>query len=177
MTITNRLKALITNLGGDASDVRHIRQGLSKLEAMIIEANPLTALTVDTDISELTDLFGKYVTDLQEGIVIRGKAVSGTLYFVDDYTGFSGDEDEQSGHYLVIHASVPDVTGVTIKIKISTKAGEKTLDSYCILILRVTEAYIADSLKLTFTASKNGYADYSETYDLTKLVLGPAKSA
>lgn len=48
--------------------------------------------------------------------VAKGK-ITGSLAYVDDYTGFSGDAELQKGHFLALHWSNP-AEGVT-----SLKAG------------------------------------------------------
>lgn len=98
-----------------------------------------------------TDLLGKVVGDLQTGVSIRDGKVLGTLKYVDDYTGFSGDPALQKGHYLVMHAA--SETGATIKAGLSGgQDGEKTLDADGLVIFRVT----SPSQNVTFTATKSG---------------------
>lgn len=126
--------------------------------------NPLTALTVDTEIGVATDLLGKVVGDLQDDVTITNRTVSGDLLYVDDYTGFSGDPAEQHGHYLALHASVPNVDGVTIKFK---GKKETTLDSDGIIIIIVDDP----NRTISFTASKTGYADVTKYYSLSGLKL------
>ena len=177
MTIVNRLRSLIKSRGGSPIGVMTIEQGVNKLRKMEDAANPLSALTVDTTIGAATDLLGKVVGDLQKDIVINPHNITGTLWYVDDYTGF-GAPDEKEGWFLVVHASVPNVTDYTITLKTSDKDNEKNLDlSDGILILRNTQAIFQTNRKLTFTAHKSGYADYSVTYDLTTLTLGGEKPA
>ena len=126
--------------------------------------NPLTALTVDTEIGVATDLLGKVVGDLQDDVTITNRTVSGDLLYVDDYTGFSGDPAEQHGHYLVLHASVPNVDGVTIKFK---GKKETTLDEDGIIIILVDDP----NRVISFTASKTGYANVTKSYSLSGLKL------
>lgn len=126
--------------------------------------NPLTALTVDTEIGVATDLLGKVVGDLQDDVTITNRTVSGDLLYVDDYTSFSGDPAEQHGHYLVLHASVPNVDGVTIKFK---GKKETTLDEDGIIIILVDDP----NRVISFTASKTGYADVTKFYSLSGLKL------
>lgn len=121
-------------------------------------------MTVDADISTSEDLFGKIVTDLQSGIIIGDNAITGTLKYVDDYTGFSGDPELQKGNYIVIHSSVPNVSGVTISVKVTNPV---TLDADGIAVLRIADK---DSQTITVVASKVGYESVSKTYSLTELV-------
>lgn len=173
MSIVEKLRKLIRSKGGSPIGVMTIADGVKKLQKMEDSANPLSALTVDVEIAAAEDLLGKVIADLQSNVVVGVNDIKGKLNFIDDYTGFSGDPAEQEGWYLAIHASVPDVTGATIKIKHSDKAGDKALDSDGILILRVDEKIFATDRKLTFTAYKDGYAPYSKTFALKGLTLLP----
>lgn len=65
--------------------------------------NPLAAYTIDADIADSVDLLGKKASDLQKGIKIVDGKVYGTLKYVTEYTGFSGNPAEQQGYYLVLH--------------------------------------------------------------------------
>ena len=171
MSIVEKLRKLIRSKGGSPIGVMTIADGVNKLEKMEDAANPLSALTVDVTIGAAEDLLGKVIADLQKDIVIGVDKITGTLKYVTGYTGFSGDAAEQSGNYIALHASVPDVTGETIKFKHNAKAGEVTLDSDGIIIFRVDPKYMNEDLKATFVVSKDGYAPYSKTFDLTKLIL------
>lgn len=176
--IADALKELIVSRGGDPTGVMTIEEAVQKLQAMEDAANPLHVLEVDAAIGASVDLLGKYVADLQSDVVVGPRAITGKLKYVDDYTGFSGDPAEQVGHYLVVHASCPDVSDYAITIKHSGKAGSKTLDlSDGILILRVDEKYVQDQVVLTFTASKTGYPDFSRSFSLAELTLLPEVSA
>lgn len=175
MTIVNKLRKLIKAKGGSPIGVMTIADGVDKLQKMENAANPLSALKVDTTIGASTDLLGKYVADLQKDIDIGSNYIRGTLWYVDDYTGF-GTPDEKEGWFLAVHASVPNVADYTITLKTSDKDNEKNLDlSDGILILRNTQSMYDLDRKLTFTAHKSGYPDYSVSFDLTTLTLGPKK--
>ena len=172
--IVDALKELIVSRGGNAHGIQTIEGAVQKLQAMEDANNPLSVLTIDATIGASVDLLGKYVADLQSDVSVGTHSISGKLKYVDDYTGFSGDPAEQVGHYLVLHASVPNVSDVAVTIKHSQKAGEKPLDmSDGILIFRVDESYMNEDLTLTFTATKTGYPAYSKTFDIKGLTLLP----
>ena len=95
-------------------------------------------LTVDSDISNSVDLFGKTVNDLQTGVTIGEDSITGTLLYVDDYTGFSSNPAEQSGNYLVIHCEVNDSTPITVEVVNGTH-GPVTLDPDGIAVLRIAD--------------------------------------
>lgn len=50
----------------------------------------------------LDDLLGKYASDLQKDVTVSANNILGTLKYVTDYTGFSGDPELQEGNYLAI---------------------------------------------------------------------------
>jgi hypothetical protein len=140
---------------------------LNVIEGFVAGSNPLTGLTADVDISESEDLLGKVVGDLQENVSVSSdNVISGSLFYLDDYTGFSSIPEEQHGHYIAIHFSVPDESGVTIKVKVNE---EVTLDSDGIIVLIVNENSL--NKKVRVTASKEGYNDITKTYSLKGLKL------
>lgn len=169
MSIVEQLKKLIASKGGNASGITTVSEGVKALTNLENAANPLSALTVDVTIADNYDLLGKYVGDLQDDVVVGTNKITGSLNYIDDYTGFSSDSDEQAGHYLVLHATVPEVDGVTINFKGSTKARTVDLESDGIVIYRVTDL----SAILTFTASKSGEVSYSRSFTIAGMTLLP----
>ncbi len=76
-------------------------------------------VTVDADVADSVDLFGKKASDLQEGVWVDDGMVYGTVKYVKGYTGFSSNPKEQQGYYLVLHYECEDadtikVNGVTL---------------------------------------------------------------
>lgn len=122
---------------------------------------------MDTNVSDTEDLFGKTIGDLQTDITVGSDGITGTLKYVDDYTGFSSKAYEQKGNYLVIRASAPTTDGVTIKAKITK---EVTLDSDGIFVGRIA----SNTQTLTITASKEGYETVTKVYSLAGLTLESA---
>lgn len=128
----------------------------------------MTGLSVDADVDGQEDLFGYTVDDLQSDIEIDDFAIAGTVKYIDDYSSAYGS-GEDSGNYLVLHAEVPDVEGVTITAElVGGVHGPQTLDSDGIIITRVTDKY---SQKVQFVASKEGYESVTKTYSLRGLTL------
>lgn len=82
---------------------------------------------------------------------------------MDDYTGFSGDPELQSGNYIVFHAAVGGVDGVTIT---ATMDNTSTLDDDGIAVFRVRDK---SSQTLTIVASKEGYESVTKTFSLSEL--------
>ena len=132
----------------------------------------MTGLSIDFNISNSTDLFGKHASDLQAGVsVSNNNNISGTLHYIDDYSSAYGP-GEDSGNYLVSHFEVPQTTGVTLVAEvINGTSGPVTLDPDGILISRITDKSL-QTLKVV--ASKDGYADVEKIYTLTGLTLEPS---
>ena len=127
-------------------------------------------MTVKADVPSTTDLFGKVTTDLQSNVEVRGSNITGTLKYVDDYTGFDPSHPElQVGNYLVVRAST-DVEGTTIWAKLS--GDFKKLDDDGILVLRVTDE--TKNLPLVFKATKDGYTTTVDNFNISRLTLNSA---
>ena len=110
------------------------------------------------------DLFGKSVSDLQSDVRVGNSAISGELYKITGYTGFSSKAAEQSGNYLALHADVPGADDATIKVElIGGTSGEVTLDSDRVIVLKIRD----NTQKVKITASKAGLATVSKTYALS----------
>ena len=131
------------------------------------DSDPLTGLSLKADIETGVDLLGKDVTDLQSDVSIDPNgAISGTLLFLDDYTGFSGDPAEQVGNFLAVHAEAGDGATIVAEL-IGGVHGPVTLDDDGILIVRITNPA---KQKLMFTATIGNMSD-SITYTLNGLTL------
>lgn len=183
MSITKSLRNLVIECGGTPTaktfagllgEVAVALGGSGKgktvaeqIDNIVDAKNPLNVLTVDTTFGDYaSDLLGKAASDLQSNIAISADGkVTGTLKYVTGYTGFSGLEEEQSGNYLAFHYSVPNVTGVTIKVG---KKRPVILDADGIHILRIVPT---GSMKITVTATKDGHVPFVKTYDISGLTL------
>ena len=122
-------------------------------------------MTVDTNIDAAEDLFGKVISDLQSNVSVGESAITGHLNYVSEYTGFSGDVALQSGNYLALHASVPDVEDVTITVKLTNPV---TLDADGQIVLRIADK---DSQTVTVVASKEGYDSVTKVFSLSGLTV------
>ena len=115
-----------------------------------------------------TDVLGKTVGELQSGVKINGSTISGTLNLVDDYTGFSGNVAEQSGHYLVLKATTENASDtITVELVGDTVGHPVTLDSDRNIVLRIANTS-AQSVRVVAT---NGTSTVTKTYSLTGLTL------
>lgn len=124
-----------------------------------IPVEPVYNLTVGTP-DEMTDLLGKTVTELQSDVAIDDTNITGTLNYVEGYTGFSDIPEEQEGNYLALtFAATKDdvpVNKITCTLSSSDK-GEVELDEDKTHIIRVTDksatltvkVYDNDEVKLT----------------------------
>ena len=162
MSVKKALKTLSMALGGAAE----AKTTAGLIYEIALAKNPLLGMTIDFDIADTTDLLGKKDYELQENVKVSGDKVTGTLLYVTGYTGFSGKTDEQKGNYLAIHATVPDVTGATIKVV--SKSGTKyTVDpSDGLIVLRMVQPLT----KLTFEISKDGTPTVIKTFDVSDVV-------
>ena len=122
-------------------------------------------MTVDTDISASEDLFGKVISDLQDGINVGQGVITGHLNYVSGYTEFSDDVALQSGNYLALHASVPGVNDATIVVTLDDSV---TLDSDGRIVLRIADK---DSQTITVVASKDGYDSVTKVFSLSSLTV------
>ena len=123
----------------------------------------MKGLTIDADIGSDIDLLGKTVDDLQENVVIGETKITGTLNYVADYDGFSGDASLNHGNYLVIHAEVPGLDDAVITVKVTNPV---TLDDDGIAVLRIADK---SSQTVTVVASKEGYDSVTRVFDLSEL--------
>lgn len=129
------------------------------------------SLSADADIQAGEDLLGKSVTDLQSDITVGTTGLSGSLKYVIGYTGFSGDEALQSGHYLALHFDTGEETVDSIEVQlINGDYGPTTLDEDRITVFRIKDK---NAQAVQVIAYKDGRA-VSRVYDLSGLTLEPA---
>lgn len=122
------------------------------------------SVSVDADIEETEDLYGKTASDLQENIVFGDSGVTGTLKYISDYSE-AFESGENSGYYMAFHVSTPDVEDATIMVD-SSDGGTVLLDENT-AICRITDK---DTQVIGVTAEKDGmYAN--RIIDLSGLTL------
>ena len=126
-------------------------------------------LTLSADIGPAVDLLGKVVGDLQSSVTVSGDTISGTLAYIDDYTGFSSDPEEQAGHYLAIKATAQEGDTIVLDL-IGGTHGPVTLDNDGICIIRIRDK---DTQKLKYTATGADGSTDERIWNLTGLTLTP----
>ena len=177
MSIKDAMKKFVVGTGGTTS-MKSTTDLYDEINTEFgTQINPLIGLVVDTDVAADTDLLGKVIGDIQTGVHVYKNSIEGTCYYVDEYTGFSGDTTQQQGHYIVLHAYIPGsdyeyADGVRITVTGGTKP--VTLDSDGILIFHFKNDY--KNKVLTFTATKEGSESYSRSFDLSRLFLSKDKA-
>lgn len=119
-------------------------------EYVTTQNNTLAAYTIDADIEDSVDLFGKKASDLQEGVFIVDGKVFGTLKYVTGYTGFSGRADEQQGYYLALHYECEGADSI--------KVNGVTLDSDGIHILIIKNK--GGKVKVEVSKDENTFSEY-----------------
>lgn len=119
-----------------------------------------------------TDAYGKTGNDLQTNVNVSRTAVTGTLKYVTDYTGFNSAEPiEQEGNYLALDFSTDmDAEGATVTVElVNGTKGEVQLtypsDMFC--VFRVTDK---NTQNIRVKATKDG-ATSTRELDLSGLVL------
>ena len=126
-------------------------------------------MSLSADIETSVDLLGKIVTDLQDEVTVSGDTISGTLAYIDDYTGFSGDVSEQVGHFLAVVCTADEGDTITLDL-IGGTHGPVTLDEDGICIIRITNK---DTQKLKYTATSADGSTETRIWNLTGLTLTP----
>lgn len=137
---------------------------ITKLKTFIDQS----AATVEINFNDIpNDLFGLTESDLQENVTVSGTDVTGTLKAVANYTGFSSNVEEQSGHYIVVHVSSNKDSDFVAELIGGTK-GPVTLDSDQTIVFLIKNT--SQSIKVTATP-KDGSSAVSKTYSLSGVTL------
>lgn len=136
-------------------NIKRFVDNLSKDVEKRMDDNPLIdVLKVDSSV----DLLGKHVDDLVSAFKVFDNTVSATLPYVEGYTGYSGNPEEQEGWYLPFTV-LADFENATITVK--TSKGTYTLDEDKTIVLRVGAK---KNFKFTVTA-KTAKETISESFE------------
>lgn len=126
--------------------------------------------------SGTTDVLGKEASELQTSMTVGDDTISGKLFYVEDYTGYSDEVSEQEGNYLALEASATVIKGtdpvaITYEL-LGGKDGKKTLGDDGVMAMRITNI-VSQSVSITATSGKESV---TKVYKLTGLELVPASS-
>ena len=149
----------------------NIMKALKKAE---LAGNPLSKLAIDFEIDPDYDLLGKKVGDLQEDVAFKDEFnVLGTLHYVSDYTGFSGNPDEQHGHYVAFHVSVGDlVLGTDCNVTFNGVTVDPS-DGICIMIFNPDKV----DAKAKLVATADGYESFTKVFHFSGMTKELAEEA
>lgn len=161
-----KLKAFEDILYG--TDTEDARLPLPDEVKELLSVNAVT-LTVDANIASTVDLKGKQATDLQSDIAFTANAITGTLKYLDDYTGYSEDTSLQVGNFIALHVEAEE-TGATVTVKLGEETIAATEGVY--YIGRVANK---DSQTITITGAKEGYDSVTKVYSLAGLICESAQ--
>ena len=102
---------------------------------------------------------------MQSSIVVGDSAITGSLKYVEGYTGFDTNTENQKGNYLALKVEASAGSNVTVEV-VGGDKGPVTLDSDMNIVLRIKNN--AQSVKVIAT---KGEASVTKTYALTNLEL------
>ena len=116
-------------------------------------------------------VFSKNVSDLQANVEVTGNQVTGTLHYVTNFTGFSGDPELQEGNYLALSFDTePAADKICVEfVGALTTHGPQELDSDKDICVRITDK---NKQYIVMTAYKGG-EESRRVIKLDQLVLEP----
>ncbi len=122
-------------------------------------------VSINFDIAQDFDLLGKVVGDLQADVGVSLENILGTLSLVKEYTGFSGDPEEQTGNYIAFKVAYNgDFDNITVQKGDKAEVDYDPTDSTFILIMQ-------EHYPITVRAYKDGVVVASKTYNTSQLVF------
>ena len=125
------------------------------------------SVDASADMPADADLLGKHPADLQEGVVVDGVEIKGTLKYVTGYTGFSGDASLQEGNFLALHIASNDPNATITAELVGGVSGPRELDASGLCVFRVTDK-TTQTIEVVCTL---GDTTVTKTYTLDKLTL------
>ncbi|MBQ6446468.1 MAG: hypothetical protein IJJ10_03265 [Bacillus sp. (in: Bacteria)] len=123
----------------------------------------LVSLTVEPEASE-TNVLGKLVSELQTDVNIEDNYITGTLNYVEGYTGFSGDPELQEGNFLALKFEATEGATTTVEI-LNGYSGPVELDSDMNWVGRIADN---ETQKIKVVSTLDGDS-ISKTFDLSLL--------
>lgn len=109
------------------------------------------------------------MSELQSDIVVNGNEISGTLNYVEGYTGFSSDPEYQSGHYLAMkfETTIENAT-ITVAVMNGETGREVQLDDDGMIVDYLTDT---EAQSLRVKTYVDGEVVETVDYSLQGLVL------
>lgn len=138
--------------------------------ANVVVEPTLEVSVAPVDGSEI--LFGKSVSALQSSIAIANNAITGNLNYIVDYTEFSSNPSEQSGHYLAIKCEALAGSTITVELINGTLGHPVTLDSDGMIVIRITNT---GTQSIQVVATKN-HVSQTVNLSISNLVLLPQEN-
>lgn len=136
--------------------------------------------TIDLSVPE-GDLLGMNSKQLATGLnITEAGLVTGTLNWVENYTGFSSDPTEQNGWYFPFKVAIPD--GLTADVTATMQVGKKPpkdldlSDGIGIVFMGNSEAVARSktiTLNIDWDAEGVKYPTETLTFDMRKVVYAP----
>lgn len=127
---------------------------------------------ISFDIAADYDLLGKVVGDLQEDMAISTNNIIGKSHYVEGYTGFSGDPEEQEGNYIAFKVGFDGgaYTKITAQGGTAPEVEVDPSDHTHVMIIKKKNP-------LVIRAYNGDVVVSSKTYDISQLVLEPAENS
>lgn len=112
---------------------------------------------------------------LQSGVTIEDGEIFGTLKYVTDYTGFSGDPAQQEGNYIALKIDTEDEDDViTVELTNGSVGHPVELDSDRNIVIRITNPMKQKIIvEATHVNEDESVVKKTLKYDLHHLVLEP----
>lgn len=119
-------------------------------------------MSVDANVPDTVDLWGKVASDLQSDVVVGEDSIEGILNYIDDYSSAFGPGLD-SGNYICLHfaANQPDAE---IEVTITNPV---VLDDDGIFVGRIADK---DSQTITVVVSADGFDPVTKVYSLADLI-------
>lgn len=116
-----------------------------------------------------TNILGKSAKDLQKDVEVGKESIWGTLHYVQGYTGFSGNTDQQNGNYLALNLKPVEGTSIKFRIIGGNSLQKDVPKGDNSLVLKIAN----NDQKIEFVTTKGDETE-TKVYSLKDLILEPA---
>lgn len=142
---------------------------VTQYASAVVQVEPTLEIAVSAVTGDV-DLLGLTPDDLQDDVEISDGAISGTLKYVSDYTGFSSDVSEQNGNYLAIKVIAVEDAKITVELINGTLGHPVTLDSDGMIVLKIADV---DTQSIEIVATKGNISE-KQSLSISGLTLTEA---